>query len=82
MKAQDKQKPVALTAKVHPDVARLARALGEFYDNSDVDHIVSEAIRDAAANRKFAEWLETHPDAGKSKEKAKPQFPANRTEAA
>jgi len=43
---------------------------------------VSEAIRDAAANRKFAEWLETHPDAGKSRGKVKPQFPADRTEVA
>jgi len=82
MKAQDKQKPVALTAKVHPDVARLARALGEFYDNSDVDHIVSEAIRDAAANRNYAEWLETHPAAGKSLGRVKPHVRADTNDAA
>jgi hypothetical protein len=68
MKAQDKQKPVPLAVKVHPEVLRLARALGEFYDDSDLDHIVSEAIRDAATSKKFAEWLDVHPGAGKTKE--------------
>jgi hypothetical protein len=68
MKAQDKQKPTQLTVKLHPEVLRLARALGQFYDDSDLDHIVSEAIKDAAGNKKFAEWLDEHPDAGKPKE--------------
>lgn len=82
MKAQDKQKPVTLTVKVHPEVLRLARALGEFYDDSDVDHIVSESIRDAAANKKFAEWLEAHPNAGKPKEETVSAAKPGRKEAA
>jgi hypothetical protein len=68
VKAQDKQRPVPLAVKVHPEVLRIARALGQFYDGSDLDHIVSEAIKDASTNKKFTEWLEQHPDAGKTKE--------------
>jgi aminopeptidase N len=68
MKAQDKAKPVSITVKLHPEVLRLAQALGEFYNDSDVDHILSEAIKDAARDKKFSEWLEKHPDAGRPKE--------------
>jgi hypothetical protein len=82
MKAQDKQKPVTLTVRVHPEVMRLARALGEFYDDSDVDHIVSEAVRDAAGNKKFAEWLAAHPNVGNSKEETPASAKPGRKEAA
>ena len=68
MKAQDKAKPVSITVKLHPEVLRAARALGEFYEDSDVDHIVSEAIKDAAREKKFTEWLGQHPHAGRTKE--------------
>jgi hypothetical protein len=76
MKSQDKAKPISISVKLHPEVLRLARALGEFYDDSDVDHIVSEAIKDAAVTKKFQEWLEQHPNAGRTKEElaeAKPR---------
>jgi hypothetical protein len=85
MKSQDKAKPVSINVKLHPEVLRTAKALGEFYDNSDVDHIVSEAIKDAARDKKFAEWLELHPNAGRSKEEiaeVKPRRSSTKTEAA
>lgn len=68
MKAQDKAKPVSITVRLHPEVLRLAAALGEFYNDSDVDHIVSEAIKDAAREKKFSEWFDKHPTAGRPKE--------------
>jgi len=76
MKSQDKARPVSISVKLHPEVLRLAKALGEFFDNSDVDHIVSEAVKDAATGKKFQEWLEQHPNAGRTKEEiaeAKPR---------
>jgi hypothetical protein len=88
MKSQDKARPVSISVKLHPEVLRLAKALGEFYDGSDVDHIVSEAVKDAAAGKKFQEWLEQHPNAGRTKEEiaeAKPKprrQPTAATEAA
>jgi hypothetical protein len=65
-------------------VLRTAKALGEFYDDSDVDHIVSEAIKDAATPKKFQEWLELHPNAGREKEEiaeVKLRRAASKTEA-
>jgi hypothetical protein len=85
MKSQDKAKPVSITVRLHPEVLRTAKALGEFYDGSDVDHIVSEAIKDAATPKKFQEWLELHPNAGREKEEiaeVKPRRAASKTEAA
>jgi hypothetical protein len=71
MKAQDKQRPVALTVKLHPEILRTARALGEFYEGSDVEHIVGEAVKDAAKDKKFAEWWLQHPEAGSDKPEEK-----------
>ena len=68
MTPQDKAKPVSLSVKLHPEVLRTARALGEFLDESDVDHVISEAIKDASKDKKFTEWLAQHPNAGRSKE--------------
>jgi hypothetical protein len=84
MKSQDKAKPVSITVRFHPEVLRTAKALGEFYDDSDVDHIVSEAIKDAATPKKFQEWLELHPNAGREKEEiaeVKLRRAASKTEA-
>jgi hypothetical protein len=84
MKSQDKAKPVSITVRLHPEVLRTAKALGEFYDDSDVDHIVSEAIKDAATPKKFQEWLELHPNAGREKEEiaeVKLRRAASKTEA-
>ena len=85
MKSQDKAKPVSITVRLHPEILRTAKALGEFYDDSDVDHIVSEAIKDAATPKKFQEWLALHPNAGREKEEiaeVKPRRAASKTEAA
>ena len=79
MKSQDKARPVSISVKLHPEVLRLAKALGEFYDNSDVDHIVSEAIKDAASGKKIQEWLEAHPNAGSTKEEIAEANPPRRT---
>lgn len=60
MKAQDKAKPVKVTVYWHPSVLKTAELLGKFYEDSDVSHVSSEAVLDAAKDKKFQEWLESH----------------------
>lgn len=58
MKAEDKSKPVKVTVSVHPAVERALRGLMKFHEDSSADHIVSEAIKDAAKDKRFQEWFE------------------------
>lgn len=62
MTPQDKSKPVSLAVKVHPQVFDLARQIGKYLNDSSLDHVVSEAIRDAAKDRGFLDWQRTQQD--------------------
>jgi hypothetical protein len=56
LQPQDRAKPVSLTVKVHPKVRDLAIALGAWLNDSDLDHVVSEAILEVGKNKDFLRW--------------------------
>ena len=59
MRAEDKQKPVPLTVKVHPKVLAAAQEIGAWLNGSSLDHVVSEAILDAAKDKDLQRWRES-----------------------
>jgi hypothetical protein len=59
MTAEDKAKSVPMTVKVHPKVLAAAHKLGAWLNDSSLDHVISEAILDAAKDKDFQKWRES-----------------------